>query len=295
MDGIELSTERDARVQLFAKIFPELSACEREDLASIPPGQFQKYTRTIFYGERSMLRNHFPSSMKALEVLWQELQGREFSEYEVTRSLHHYSPWRSYRTLDFCTNFTHWVRDELLKERPDVHSVVELVEYELARLRLKRKQNERSASVDLFVLRQLPLEKFQERKIALSPLVEFFYTQHDVEALRQELLKKNDMPSFAQQKVSSESAERYCVLSRSETHELILHHISRECFYGLQTLQSAESLDIGEFLENMLESRAEALDGQILAECLSQLFALLEARIVFTTPIAVENVLTTKP
>ena len=84
LDAPELPEDQTARLKVFEKSFPQLTPSEREDLSKISPEKFGIYTTSIFVGEKNIIANNFPMTVKVLETYWPSESEGKFSLFKLT-------------------------------------------------------------------------------------------------------------------------------------------------------------------------------------------------------------------
>jgi hypothetical protein len=184
MDMDALPETVEERREQYSKLFPSLSVDEVSDLSKVPPEKFRQYTSTIFYGERGMVSNHLPISLKVMQESWQEVFGRPFRLYSVIKELHRAFPWKSNRTIEFVKNFERYVNSEeltsLVEREP---SLPDLVRLEMAALRIKRFPDEELSSRDSLArekIAALTVEELLSLHCCVPESAEFLEFNYDV-------------------------------------------------------------------------------------------------------------------
>jgi len=104
---------------------------EISDLAAVEPARMKIYTELVFSGEREMLRWVYPMSLAAIRRLHgvTAAEAREF-DYELTRDLHRFRPWRKPSVRLLAMNFQAFVNERRGKWPDAWPGLRELIDFE---------------------------------------------------------------------------------------------------------------------------------------------------------------------
>lgn len=186
LDRVEAPQELTARCAAFASRFPSLTAEEIEDLARMPSEKLAIYTQTVFAGERSTLRNHFPLSFALIR---REL-GEQAVGLALVQSLHAARPWKSYLTRGLTHNFVQY----LTHDRPDLLSripyLADVAQLEVKHLDAARAVDPQEGELLLGVsLTSLNVEELMLKRWQLAPSVQLAEFGYDVIRYRKDFFE----------------------------------------------------------------------------------------------------------
>ena len=188
LDQFEAPNDFVGRCAAFATRFPSLSSEEVEDLAKMPSEKLAIYSQTVFAGERSTLRNHFPLCF----ALIRQALGDQFDGLKLVRELHAKRPWRSYLTRGLTHNFAEY----LAQDRPDLLADVPYLA-EVARLEMRQLDAARAPEPECGELvrpsdiASLSVEELMLKRWVLAPSVQLDQFEYDVISYRIEFFERD--------------------------------------------------------------------------------------------------------
>jgi hypothetical protein len=172
LESPNLPTTVAERLLFIRNHFPKLSPAERADFAQIEPARWQIYTKSIFIGERELLKKRFPLTFALLSRHYEAVLGKPFRPYDFVFELSHKRPWRTNKNLEFFSNF----RDHITYDFPEFTTQLpylsEVVQLELDRYQLLRHISEtfhvrENLSIDQ--IRELTVDELLGLKVIINP------------------------------------------------------------------------------------------------------------------------------
>lgn len=138
LDTPALSSDELERRSQYRALFSGLSDHELIDLAKIDPSKFTIYTTSIFIGERNLLRDNFPLTIKLLERSWPVEFGGAFDLFQFVKELHRRRPWRSTDTVVLGENFRLCITEDLTALRRHEPALPDAALFELRIREIKK-------------------------------------------------------------------------------------------------------------------------------------------------------------
>ncbi|MFM1848253.1 MAG: hypothetical protein RL417_1727 [Pseudomonadota bacterium] len=129
LDLRDLPRDPAERFEFYRSRFPTLSSEEVRDLAAIPGESWQKYTNSIFSGERNLLTRYFEVTFALLKRHWGEFSDAPFSPFEIVRTVHSHRPWQGRSAEVLCRCFFEFLtidRVDIITRRPEIGAMAEL-------------------------------------------------------------------------------------------------------------------------------------------------------------------------
>ena len=270
LDQVEAPKDLKGRCAVFASRFPSLTPEEIEDLAKMPGEKLAIYTQTVFAGERSTLRNHFPVTF----ALLRRALGENFDGMKLVRQLHAARPWKSYLTKGLASNFAEY----LAHDRPDLVDAVpylpEVARLEMLQLDAARAPDpEPESFVSPSALNTLSVEDLMLKQWLLAPSAQIAEFSFDVISFRTKFYEADralpDEPPVAAETLAVGARNRRCAVrwKRIERGEF---EFFRSALEARSTPFSSEDLAVA-YIEDK-----EGDERELFAQFLEELSKLLE-------------------
>lgn len=183
-DFAALPEDSDKRKQFFRENFPKLSDEEVRDFSIIDPKQFAVYTKTIFSGQRSVLKKHFPITFFLIEKYWPNGYQQNFSAYELVKRVHASRPWRGNSTASLIESFATFLSKDNPQLLASVPYLLEIVKIEQITLELRRAlEQDQTSTSEWSDICALNVSEFLSIEFCLSPTLRFVTFEFDILAL----------------------------------------------------------------------------------------------------------------
>lgn len=247
-DFASLPQEIDQRLQFFREHFPALSDNEVLDFAKIEPKQFEVYTRTIFLGQRSVLRKHFPLTFCLMQAYWQDVYQQSFSAFELVKKIHARHPWRGNSTSSLIESFARFIANDNQPLLAAVPWLLDVVNLEQQSLELRRSLvSEQEQTIDWAAVCRLSVAEFLNVEFSLSQALRFVEFKYDVLSLYRSFhdsgashsYSAQDLPAILQKKVYAIGVRRFDLAVRWLSVEENLFAVLQEGADDLNTLAEA--------------------------------------------------------
>jgi hypothetical protein len=196
-DTLAEGDSRDRKAAL-ADRFTDLTECEIDDLASIPPDRLTVYTNLVFAGERGLLQWAYPMSLAAIARLQKQRgDAREPRDllFDLTRDLQRFRPWRSSSTRELAGHFRAFVAERLTELLDDWPGMIDVVEYELDDLNVFYANDFPGGQIDVGALSKLSVESLMSMEIARPPYVRPQRFGCDVLKLAEHFRDRDELPA----------------------------------------------------------------------------------------------------
>ena len=155
LDEAKLPATLKERELFIGANYLNLTPEEVQDLASIEPSKIAVYTGTIFAGERSTLKSHFPLTFALLARGYKKSRGGAIDSLALVKELHRSRPWKGSATAALAANFVEFLR----YDRPDLiecaPECVDCARLEELSLQILRAPNDSLSARDTMSLSQL--------------------------------------------------------------------------------------------------------------------------------------------
>ncbi len=244
----------DRRI-LFTQKFPNLTKEELEDFIAIPSDRFGLYTGTIFSGQRSVLRNHFPVTFAVLKNAHEKNINKKFDAYDFVKNIHQTYPWKTNETSSLANNLISYITNNcaditsIYPYLPEI-PLLEKLSLELKRLNENVFTNFESYSID--ELNNLTVESLLEIKIfrpETTKLTKFEYEilpiYHKYHNSRE--LNEGELSSIKQ-------STNFAIGNRREDLAIRWIPINYEIFKLLSSIEHNESFSMSKFAEVFVDS-----------------------------------------
>ncbi|MFN8390038.1 MAG: hypothetical protein U0136_07085 [Bdellovibrionota bacterium] len=185
LDRMDLPESIEDRARLYQTSFPELSPDEVADLSNVTPSKLRIYTQTIFAGERSTLKTHFPMTFGLLKQRFDA----ELDTFELVRDLHEKRPWKSYLTAGLAANFARYLdldRPDIKAKIPEIGDVANLERLTLAIARGKDSPLRPTELLTTEALETITVGDLLEKRAVFAPYVRRSAFAFDAVAFRDE-------------------------------------------------------------------------------------------------------------
>lgn len=247
-DFAALPQEVDQRAQFFREHFPELTPDEVSDFSKIEPKQFEVYTRTIFSGQRSVLKKHFPISFYLMQLHWSDVYQHNFSAFELVKRVHANHPWRGNSTTSLIESFTSFLANDnplLLEAAPHL---LDIVRIEHLALELRRAlEQDLEPSADWLQVSNLNVSEFLNVTYSPSETLRFVEFEYDVLPLYRNFHQnaaaqadaKQILPPVPRQKVCAIGVRRFDLAVRWLAVEPSVYAVLQDGADELNTLAEA--------------------------------------------------------
>lgn len=269
LDAPQLPPTRDERLIHFRSRFPALSEAEREDLSKIDPALFDVYTKSIFRGERNLLRNQFPVTMAVLAARWESVYGSRFDAFDLTVRLHRAYPWKSASTVQFAENFRRFIGETLPEFIARYPMTSELVELEELTIRARRVTCAKPLrEVALSDLTSLTVAEILALQLQPSTATTLYRSSFDVISLVHQFYQ---LGKSLPEQLPEKSGHYYGVCGQDSEGVVIWEKISATQYDCLYALKSDNPHSFDAFAEATLADLPDSLTeeaafGQVLHE-----------------------------
>ncbi len=238
LDSPALPADDQQRKKWFESTFPRLSPEEIEDLSQISPERFELYRGTIFAGERTLLKNHFPVTFSLLSSRTKERNGKNFNALELVKDLHKKRPWKANTTAALASNFVDYLssdRADLMELVPEISDISRL---EIETLRISRSdapEGEENHLTTISQIDRMSVEELLELQFRLGPTAQLEEFTYDVLTLRSSFYQHHrEVPS-----TPTEKKKLWVVGARDRTLHVKWLSITDEVFELLSASKNA--------------------------------------------------------
>ncbi len=271
LDRLPIPEAFDERKVFFRGSFPELTAEEIADLAKIDPERLRIYTQTIFTGERSVLRNHFPITFSLLRARFDP----DLDTFEFTRDLHAARPWKSHLTIGLTTNFVEYLRldrPDILDRIPELGDVAELERLTVDISRAEDSTNSFGTLLEIDQLSAMTVGALMECPAIFPSYVRVHDFEYDVLAFRHLFIQNGgELPE-----VLCEQRRTFAVGGRSRALSVKWQAVSEPVFEFIGAQNSDEEFTLAELADAVI---AGEIENQDEAELFKIFVRLLQALI----------------
>lgn len=260
--------------------FPDLSKEEREDLAKIPTEKFEIYTRSVFGGERNLLKNLFPMTFARLIAVWMDKYSLVLNEIEFVRRLHQRRPWRGNATVTIADNFVQSIRHdfpELLALAPEL---VDMGRIEQIALEVKRHISPNLSELSVLSdarISQLTVAELLNQELHFAECIQFETFQFDVISARKYFFANNQqLPKVV------EAASLFTICGRNLENFPRWVSLNEGVWQAVRNLGPGSKIPLVNFAEVVVQSCDSGMSEAALFEkFLSTLAELRSAGVAF--------------
>lgn len=279
LDAPDLPKDKDSRERLYKDIFPLLTKDEIEDLAKMPPSGIKVYTSSVFSGERGLIDNNFPMSVKILYRFWNEAYSSKFSLLEFVKSLHKKKPWKTTSAVELGENFVSYIKEELSVLHSYAPYLSDIAQLELL-IRKIRKFPDQTLSADQSLsienLKALTVDKLLEMNFEIPNYVSLYKFDFDVVSAHSYYIKNDDsLPEVTTQKAT------FVALGRDRSAFPRILSISSLIFNFLSSQTRTIPISLSLLAETFIsDCNQEKEEAQIFSEFMQLLLDLIEHGVI---------------